>query len=336
MAYYYYRPKITRDEFQKKAREILSQHPEYEPVEVLNLPNRAICSSWWGQSWCENLERYAIWANNRITLGRNYVRNGAVVDLKINGGNISALVIGHLNEPHRVKIKISPISEERQREIAELAAGKIYNLEEIISGTFPEGLKESFFQKGILFPRPDEIDFECSCSDFANMCRHTAAALYGIGVRLDTNPLYFFEMRGINIDDFVSGVVKGKIGKMLDNIGNYSPRILTGVNLTEIFGMEVFGTGSRVTEPIDPMRQRSQQAKQAKRTALKTSEIISEGKPEKVINAVPVFVPSGKLQALRKELLNLKIENIVLQNRLSVMIRCAEKLKAAINQLTLI
>ena len=39
---------------------------------------KKMCNSFWGQAWCENLERYSDFSN-RLPRGRTYARNGAVV-----------------------------------------------------------------------------------------------------------------------------------------------------------------------------------------------------------------------------------------------------------------
>ena len=39
-----------------------------------------------------------------------------------------------------------------------------------------------------LFPKPAEIEMECSCPDWAGMCKHVAAVMYGVGARLDESP----------------------------------------------------------------------------------------------------------------------------------------------------
>ena len=348
MSYFYYRPKITKDEFQEKADYLLSAHPEYKPVIIPNLPHHAICSSWWGQSWCSNLERYAIWSG-RLNLGRNYVRNGAVIDLQINGGDINARVLGHLNEPYDVQIKIAPIPLERQREIENLASGKIQNLEDITSGNFPEELKEIFFQKGILFPRPDEIDFKCTCKDWANMCRHTAAALYGIGVRLDSNPLYFFEMRGIDVKEFISNVVNGKIEKMLSNMDSDSPRILRNVDLLEVFGLDVPITLSlpdispnpdekEVTSPVNTVeiveaeeeeKQNILQHSDEVETVLNEQEQSKQDKQEKQAEPQKVQINED----LYEELTRLKIENELLKEKFETLTARVNKVRTAITHL---
>ena len=236
MSWYYNYHQATADELTAWSKMLLLKHPEYKPVKVS--AKRGICSSWWGKSWCENLERYADWSN-RIERGKKYVRNEAVVDLKIHGGKINALVIGSKAKPYRVEIRIDPLSSKQLDEIERLATGRIQNLEALVEGNFPEELKEVLFRKGLLFPEPDEIKFNCSCLDFAYMCKHVAAVLYGIGVRLDENPLYFFEIRGVNTEKFVANVIGGKVDKMLSKANNKSRRIIDDEDLSNMFGLKL-------------------------------------------------------------------------------------------------
>ena len=144
-------------ELQSMIRRTLEKHKEYEPV-CPAPKSRKICTSWWGDAWCRNLERYADWTN-RIGRGKSYVRNGAVLDLKIDGGTIRAKVQGSRSKPYDVAITIAPLPAKRRKEIERQAAGKIEDLESLTSGKFPEEMKELFFEKGGLFPEPKEIKF---------------------------------------------------------------------------------------------------------------------------------------------------------------------------------
>ena len=226
---------ISVSELKKKIEKSLANDKEYEPIRVES-SSRKICTSWWGEAWCKNLERYADY-DSRIGRGRRYVRNGAVIDLKIKGGKINARVQGSRSKPYKIKINIDALSEKQRIKIEKQASGKIQDLESLIYGNFPEDLKKLFFQKGGLFPSPEEIHFDCTCPDWADMCKHVAAALYGVGVRLDSNPLYFFQMRGIDIESFVDKVVAGKVQSMLDNADKESPRILKNADLLQIFNL---------------------------------------------------------------------------------------------------
>ena len=144
---------------------------------------------------------------------------------------------GTRKTPYKVEIRISPLSEEKCEAIIEQCGRRIENMESLIKGEFPLDLKELFLAKDGLFPKPKEISFNCSCPDWALMCKHVAAAMYGIGVRLDENPFYFFELRGIDADKFIGVALESKVESMLANADKDSERIIRGADLTELFGV---------------------------------------------------------------------------------------------------
>lgn len=206
----------------------------YEPIPPIK--ERNICQSWWGQAWCHNLEQYADY-ESRLDRGKRYVKTGTVIDLKIKKGKVEARVQGSRKTPYKVEIRISPLSEENCQKIIEKCGRRIENMESLIGGEFPLDLQELFTGKGGLFPTPKEISFSCSCPDWALMCKHVAAVMYGIGVRLDENPFYFFELRGINVDRFINVALENKVESMLRNAENRSDRIIEGADLTALFGV---------------------------------------------------------------------------------------------------
>ena len=119
---------------------------------------------------------------------------------------------------------------------------KIENLEELLDGSFPVALKEVFTEEGGLFPKPSEISFSCSCPDWALMCKHVAAALYGVGARLDEDPSLFFKLRGVDMDRFVSVALDNRVERMLENATRPSDRIIdNSVDLQKLFGVDLLG-----------------------------------------------------------------------------------------------
>ena len=162
------------------------------------LTGRKIAASWWGQAWCENLERYADY-ETRLSRGQRYVRSGAVVDLQIQTGRILARVQGTRKTPYKVEIRISPLSQQRCDEIMDRCSTRVDSLENLLAGHFPEELKDVFLGEGGLFPTPREISFSCSCPDWAMMCKHVAAALYGVGARRWRICSGFYELNGVHI-----------------------------------------------------------------------------------------------------------------------------------------
>lgn len=200
------------------------------------IAGRTIARSWWGKAWCENLERYADYST-RLPRGQRYVRSGAVVDLQIQKGKIMAKVQGSRKTPYKVEIRISPLSEEQCDAIMHRCSDRVDTLEDLLSGTFPETMKDTFLGKGGLFPTPREISFNCSCPDWALMCKHVAAALYGVGARLDEEPTLFFLLRGIETERFVDVVIENRIETMLANANKASDRIISEGTLTDLFGV---------------------------------------------------------------------------------------------------
>ncbi len=200
------------------------------------ISGRQITKSWWGNAWCSNLEKYADY-ENRLDRGKRYVRNGSVVDLQVDKGKISARVQGTRKTPYKVEIRISPLSERQIENITDKCGLKVDNLNKLLSGDFPQELKEVFIDEGGLFPEPREISFSCSCPDWAVMCKHVAATLYGVGARFDEDPLLFFTLRGIDTNRFVDVVIANRTETMLANADKPSRRILSDVEIGDIFGL---------------------------------------------------------------------------------------------------
>ena len=113
---------------------------------------------------------------------------------------------------------------------------KLGSLETLLSGNFPDDMKDLFFQKNGLFPSPKEISFSCSCPDWALMCKHVAATLYGVGTRFDRDPLLFFTLRKIDINHFIDVTIQDRVDTMLTNAKSKTDRMLDSDDLTSIFG----------------------------------------------------------------------------------------------------
>lgn len=225
------------DLLQQNAKQTLHKEASKGKVmEPVLIEGRSIVKSWWGKAWCDNLERYADY-ESRLERGKRYVRTGAVVDLKIQKGKVSARVQGRRKAPYKVEIRISPLSEERCQYVIAQCGRKIKNLELLLDGNFPEEWKELFLSEDGFFPKPREISFSCSCPDWALMCKHVAAALYGIGARFDANPLLFFELRGIDVGHFLDVTIENRVESMLANVDTPSERIIRTDNWEELFGV---------------------------------------------------------------------------------------------------
>ncbi len=235
---YGWRPYVSVAERRLKATRAMEKlKKKGYPVSPVVLEGRAIAKTFWGKAWCDNLERYSDFAN-RLPRGRTYVRNGSVVDLQIGGGEVKAYVSG--SEIYQVAVKVTPVSKTRWQSICTDCAGAIDSLVELLQGRFSKGVMQRLCQQGSgLFPSPKEIKLSCSCPDWASMCKHVAAVLYGIGARLDQQPELLFKLHKVDEKELIA-----KAGKGLP-LGAKAPareKTLSGEDISAIFGLEMAQT----------------------------------------------------------------------------------------------
>lgn len=221
---------------EKKIRQLKKKNPNLAPV---ILEGRSLAKTWWGKSWNENLERYADYSN-RIGRGRSYVRHMAVLDLGIRPGSVKALVQGSRNKPYAVEIGIQALKKSNWKKITAGCADRLDSMQDLLDGKFPRDLSHLFMQKGHgLFPSPKEIQFSCSCPDWASMCKHVAAVLYGIGARLDEDPSLFFVLRKANLDDLIAKTVDNAAVKYIRQAEENRPPVVAEEDLGAVFGIDM-------------------------------------------------------------------------------------------------
>jgi len=208
------------------------------------IAGRKIATTFWGGAWCENLERYSDYSN-RLPRGRTYVRNGSVIDLRIGAGCVDALVSG--SEIYTVAVKVALVPQARWRAICGRCAGGIDSLVELLQGRFSKGVMEHLCAQGTgLFPTPGEITFSCSCPDWASMCKHVAAVLYGVGARLDQQPELLFRLRQVNEQDLLAGAgAATRLSKKAPAAG----KVLADSDLASMFGVELADAVPAETAP---------------------------------------------------------------------------------------
>jgi uncharacterized Zn finger protein len=149
-------------------------------------------------------------------------------------------VQGSRGNPYKITIEIKPISRSIWKKIRAACEGQVASLQELLEGRFPKGLTELFTAKGSgLFPSPKEIEFTCSCPDWAYMCKHVAATLYGIGTRLDEDPSLFFVLRKLKMEDIITQAVRDKSARLLKQAKKKTSRVIDDADLGDVFGIEL-------------------------------------------------------------------------------------------------
>ncbi|WP_027370525.1 SWIM zinc finger family protein [Desulfovermiculus halophilus] len=188
-----------RAKAQKKVRQLRRKGVDIRPVQI---EGRVIARSFWGQGWCTHLESFSDFSN-RLPRGRTYVRNGSVCHLEIEPGHAAAMVSG--SRIYDVRIGIQELSSAVWEDVKHKCSGSIGSLLELLQGRLSEEVMHvvTDARQG-LFPRPEEISLYCSCPDWATMCKHVAAVLYGIGHRLDEEPELLFTLRGVDPRELIA------------------------------------------------------------------------------------------------------------------------------------
>jgi uncharacterized Zn finger protein len=233
--FYGWRPYVSVYTRRRTAeREMERLRKKGHPVSPVVIEGRTIARTFWGQSWCRNLERYSDYSN-RLPRGRTYVRNGSVVDLQIARGEVRARVAG--SSLYTVRVKVAAVPRPRWTALCRSCAGGIDSLVELLQGRLSKGVMERICaERTGLFPALAEIQFACSCPDWAAMCKHVAAVLYGIGARLDARPELLFELRGVDESELIARAGKGL---PLARKGPAAGRVLAEEGLSELFGIDL-------------------------------------------------------------------------------------------------
>jgi uncharacterized Zn finger protein len=214
----------------RKVAELKKAGRRVTPVVVAG---RKIAKSFWGNAWCEHLEGFSDYAN-RLPRGRSYLRNGSVIDLRIETGKLFALVSG--SEVYEATIEIHPLERKRWKSVVKRCSGSIGSVVELLSGKLSGSVMEVLCDRAKgLFPSSHEIALDCSCPDGARLCKHLAAVLYGVGAKLDDAPELLFVLRGVDQLDLISEAGRG--GRMASK--GKTANALAGGELADIFGIEL-------------------------------------------------------------------------------------------------
>ncbi len=236
--FYGWKPYVSVAARRKKAEGIAARlKKKGQALSPVSAERGAITKTFWGKSWCDNLERYSDF-ENRLPRGRTYLRNGSVIDLNIGAGTVSAQVMG--SDLYKIKVNIAAVPKQQWQSIGTDCAGSIDSLVELLQGRLSKGVMERICRPGTgLFPAPKEITFDCSCPDWAGMCKHIAAVFYGVGVRLDEQPELLFTLRKVDAKELVARAGEGlPLSKKVPGGG----KVLDDAKIAGIFGIEIAQT----------------------------------------------------------------------------------------------
>jgi uncharacterized Zn finger protein len=274
--YYDYKPYIPVAQRRREAqREVEKRRKKGLAVLPIVIDGRLIAKTFWGKAWCENLESYSDY-ENRLPRGRTYVRNGSVVHLEINPGKISALVSG--SELYSVEITISSLPDPHWKCVKGQCAGQIGSLVELLQGRLSRSVMDVVTQRGGgLFPKPAEIKMKCSCPDWAGMCKHVAAVMYGVGARLDDKPELLFVLRKVDHLELIAGAVDAAPVAVAGR--SRGKKTIAAGDLADVFGIELAEPETPALATTAPVA-----AKKPAKPRVAASKTSSKRKPARAVS----------------------------------------------------
>lgn len=293
MAYYGFGEYVSVGEKKRRAERQIAKLSKKRKIKPVTVAGRSLARTWWGKAWNKNLERYADFAN-RVGRGRSYLRHSCVIHLEVEPGKVTAIVNG--SDLYNITIDIDPVDEKTWEEIRKICSGKLDSIADLVDGKFPKQLEELFMKKGSgLFPSPDEISFDCDCPDWASMCKHIAACLYGIGSRLDDDPTLLFVLRKIDPAELISQTINKTTEDLLEKAENQGGRVLADSDLGDVFGIDMDDLDSLEVPSLPaPGKKASSSRKSAKKSPAKKNATPKKSGKGSLLDQVTAAVYSYK------------------------------------------
>lgn len=228
-----WRPYVSVAEKKRKAaRAVAKMAKKGKKISPVQIEGRLLAKTFWGKAWCDHLESFSDF-ENRLPRGRSYVRNGSVIHLDIAAGKIEAIVQG--SSLYNVQIDISAVDQKKWKSISQRCSGEIGSVIELLQGKLSSAVMTTIADKqNGLFPSPKEIKLKCSCPDWADMCKHVAAVLYGIGARLDREPELLFALRKVDHLELIS---KAAVRASTKRSGKAN--VIQDQDLSDLFGIDI-------------------------------------------------------------------------------------------------
>lgn len=244
-----------RSQAQREVAKLRKKGRDIQPVEI---EGRTIARSFWGKGWCAHLESFGDYSN-RLPRGRTYVRNGSVCHLGLTRGKVEAIVSG--SKLYHVRVEITPLGKNKWTALKRQCTGKIGSLIELLQGTLSDEIMRSVTDRSKgLFPLPGEITYTCDCPDWAGMCKHISAVMYGIGARLDTQPELLFLLRGVDHQELIAAdaATEAMVGH---GSSRTRRRSLSNRELENVFGVELDAPSQDGAEEAPSASRRRRSAK---------------------------------------------------------------------------
>lgn len=209
--------------------------------------------NWWATRWLEAMEQ--VLDRGRLQRGRSYARQGQVLALEEGGGEIKARVQGSRHTPYKVTIRITPLADKEWEEVMGALADRPAFVAQLLAGHMPPDIEEAFQSVKVdLFPGAAELNQECSCPDWADVCKHLAAVHYILAQRFDEDPFLLFRLRGKTQEEIVAALGTAENRDSTPGEADDAPAAALPASPAEFWqwGPELEGFAVHIAPPEEP------------------------------------------------------------------------------------
>ena len=218
----------------RRARGWSQEWPEHRPRRPGPGPRRPgrrpFGATWWGRAWVDALEGRASLDPNRLPRGRTYARGGAVGELGLAAGQVTAPVQGSRRTPYRVTVRVRTFDDAGWESVLDAFAAAIGHTAALLDGELPPEVAADAADAGYdLLPGPGEIQPRCTCPDWADPCKHAAAVCYLVADALDADPFGIFLLRGRTRSEVLAGL-RARRARATDDDAGVAPSVQTAAD----------------------------------------------------------------------------------------------------------
>lgn len=185
---------------------------------------RTFGTTWWGRAWVDALEGRARMDPNRLPRGRTYARTGRAGELDLAPGEVRAPVWGTRRQPYLVRLRIRQFTDREWEAVYGVLAERAGHAAALLDGELDPGVVAALAKAGVeLLPGAGEIVPSCSCPDWADPCKHSAAVCYLVAERMDQDPFTIFLLRGRPREGLLAAVRTRRAGGAEAGTGGAAP-----------------------------------------------------------------------------------------------------------------
>lgn len=215
---------------------------------------RVFGRTWWGKAWIDALEQRARLDPNRLPRGRTYARRGSVGPIDVRPGEIQASVQGSRRTPYLVRVRIRVFDDAEWERLLDTISAKAAHTAALLDGELPPDVVADAAAAGVdLLPVAGEVGPRCSCPDWADPCKHAAAAIYLVADAIDEDPFSLLLLRGKPRAEILASLRQRRSSSRTPPGAVIAPPVDTGVEARAVWASSL-GRPPLPTVPLPPRR----------------------------------------------------------------------------------